>query len=315
MHLPLSGGMKMKFKISSPSFGHTLCPAAMFCCLTLVCFHHAFAWPVSSAAMGATPGEMSTERSDTVRVAIVPSSFQVDPGDTLLVELVITEAGPSFNAFDAYITYDPAVLTFLQTPNPMDQQGPLMKEACPQSFHLFNVAADSTYLVINYSLLCPGISVSGPGVLYRLRFVCGPEDANARLGIGISGALNTRFFFDGSLVEPLETTGATVRIGEGSSTVPPASGSLLRLKAVPNPFNPRTVFTFELPEPDHVQLAIYNLDGRLVKRLLTGPLDAGYHQMTWNGRSHSGSAMAAGVYLVRLQAGSRTAVQAVSLVK
>jgi hypothetical protein len=65
----------------------------------------------------------------------------------------------------------------------------------------------------------------------------------------------------------------------------------------PNPFNPSTQITFDLPEPSHVSLVIYDVLGRKVAELENGMKEAGYHSATWNG-----SAVASGVYFARFAA-------------
>ena len=125
---------------------------------------------------------------------------------------------------------------------------------------------------------------------------------------------NTRVFADGFLVQPLVTTALDVRIGAGGTTAAPdRRGSILQ--AAPNPFNPRTVLAFELTAPAAVRLAIVDLAGRHVRTLATGPLPAGTHQRTWNGRDDAGRAVAAGVYLARLLVDGRPQVRRVTLVR
>jgi hypothetical protein len=67
---------------------------------------------------------------------------------------------------------------------------------------------------------------------------------------------------------------------------------------------------FELPAAARVDLAIYSVDGRLVRRLEESSLrSAGVHRVTWNGRSHQETRAVAGVYFCRLQAGEETATR------
>jgi hypothetical protein len=68
----------------------------------------------------------------------------------------------------------------------------------------------------------------------------------------------------------------------------------------PNPFNPLTTFKYSLPSAQHVRLAIYDLRGRLVRRLVDEKQDAGAHQTRWDGRDESGLEAASGVYLFKL---------------
>ena len=71
---------------------------------------------------------------------------------------------------------------------------------------------------------------------------------------------------------------------------------------IPNPFNPTTAITFALPEASHVNLTVYNALGQEVITLVQGALDAGYHHVTWDGRTATGHAAASGVYLYRMTA-------------
>jgi hypothetical protein len=72
----------------------------------------------------------------------------------------------------------------------------------------------------------------------------------------------------------------------------------------PNPFSGRTTIRFELPVASPVRLEVFDPQGRLVRRLADGPFPAGFHAVDWNQRATGGPAVAAGVYLYRLQAGA-----------
>lgn len=72
----------------------------------------------------------------------------------------------------------------------------------------------------------------------------------------------------------------------------------------PNPFNPSTMIRFTLPEASKATLHIYNTNGQRVRTLVNQNLNAGYHEVTWDGRNESGGLVASGMYIYRLQAGS-----------
>jgi hypothetical protein len=74
---------------------------------------------------------------------------------------------------------------------------------------------------------------------------------------------------------------------------------------VPNPFNPRTTVHFALPAAGGVTLTVFDLRGRRVRTLLRGELTAGRHEVEWDGRVSGGGEAAAGVYLLRLEAGGQ----------
>ncbi len=85
------------------------------------------------------------------------------------------------------------------------------------------------------------------------------------------------------------------------STVP--SGFELK-QNYPNPFNPLTTIKFALAEESEVTLAIYNLQGQLIKTLVHGRLSAGNYQSTWRCDSEAGQSLASGIYLYRLKTDS-----------
>jgi hypothetical protein len=85
--------------------------------------------------------------------------------------------------------------------------------------------------------------------------------------------------------------------------------------AAPNPLNPVTTIRFDLVRDDHVELAVYGLDGRRVRILADGFLPTGGHRTTWDGRDDAGQTVASGVYLVRLQGTEFTQSQRVVLVR
>jgi len=55
-----------------------------------------------------------------------------------------------------------------------------------------------------------------------------------------------------------------------------------RLANYPNPFNPRTTFSFSLPHTEQVSAAVYTLRGDKTAELLNARLAAGRHQVVWD---------------------------------
>ena len=93
----------------------------------------------------------------------------------------------------------------------------------------------------------------------------------------------------------------------------PAKG--LALAAYPNPFNPTTVLRFRLNVPAAVELAIYDLAGRQVRTLSTGPLSAGDHEAKWDGRDAQGTPLSSGLYFARLRAAGDVSATKLVLLK
>ncbi len=83
----------------------------------------------------------------------------------------------------------------------------------------------------------------------------------------------------------------------------------------PNPFNPSTTISFALPQAGEVSLSIFNTNGQLVKKLVTGEMNAGLHSFTWDATNERGERVASGVYLYVLKAGGFTAQKKLVLMK
>lgn len=83
----------------------------------------------------------------------------------------------------------------------------------------------------------------------------------------------------------------------------------------PNPFNPVTAFTYDLPEAAVVRIEIYNVLGRTVRTLVDGRRAAGRYTVQWDGRGDKGNPVSSGVYLYRIKAGSFTATRRMVLLK
>ncbi|MEO8167948.1 MAG: T9SS type A sorting domain-containing protein, partial [bacterium] len=67
----------------------------------------------------------------------------------------------------------------------------------------------------------------------------------------------------------------------------------------PNPFNPATNISYDLPKTSFVSLKIFNMIGQEVATLVNGVQEAGFKSVTFDA-----SALASGVYLYRIVAGS-----------
>lgn len=79
----------------------------------------------------------------------------------------------------------------------------------------------------------------------------------------------------------------------------------LQLRNAPNPFNPSTLFEFDLPERGDISLRIYDAQGACVRRLSGGVMEAGPQAVPWDGKGDDGRRVASGVYFYRLSLDAR----------
>ncbi len=122
-----------------------------------------------------------------------------------------------------------------------------------------------------------------------------------------------------------DTTGSAKPLGLSLLTEVnqrPAPGmpptTLILGKNYPNPFNSSTIITFTIPaslENSNAELALYDIQGRLVKRILSRRLPAGNFAARWDGTSEKGIPVSTGVYFYRLTVGSQHQAGKLSLLK
>ena len=83
----------------------------------------------------------------------------------------------------------------------------------------------------------------------------------------------------------------------------------------PNPFNPNTKISFDLPKSSKVKLQIVDINGRGIANLLSNSLDSGTYNVNWNGTSDSGVNMSSGIYFIILNVDGSILTQKLSLIR
>ena len=144
-----------------------------------------------------------------------------------------------------------------------------------------------------------------------------------------SGSLIEEFFFqpdwndelDGVSIERVNPEIIAIEQNWGPSTngcTPGRANSIfvqilpnnMKLNVAPNPFSPyrdeRTIFSFTLPEVlSTVTLRIFDLKGRMIRRLVDQVLQSSTGNIIWDGKNDSGRKLPIGVYIVLMQATAR----------
>jgi hypothetical protein len=163
-----------------------------------------------------------------------------------------------------------------------------------------------------------GTSVDPDSVTVAYRFAgAGGESDSGTFALGLEEGDT---LFAGAFPEGpgrIGTFSYTIRAVDGSSlrnaAVSPESGSYSfsvlasrpRFAAEgPNPFEERASFRLTLPAASSVRFAIYDVSGRLVRRVADGPREAGVTPLEWDGTTEDGRRAAPGVYFYRLEAGN-----------
>jgi len=118
----------------------------------------------------------------------------------------------------------------------------------------------------------------------------------------------------------------------GSMTAAPLSGGIVYLdveetktisipnklellNAYPNPFNPITTLTYGLNIDSNVNIAIYDISGKLINTLVNTEQTKGWHTIQWNGTNTQSKKVPAGIYLSTITSGNEVKTNKLILLK
>ncbi len=83
----------------------------------------------------------------------------------------------------------------------------------------------------------------------------------------------------------------------------------------PNPFNLKTEIVYELPEPAHVTIDLFNTTGQRIRRLVSQQHPAGKFSVQWDGKDEAGNIVSTGVYIYRMKTPAFSSINKLILVK
>lgn len=87
------------------------------------------------------------------------------------------------------------------------------------------------------------------------------------------------------------------------------------IKNYPNPFNPSTTITYQIPASGSVRLEIFNIKGQKVRTLVNDLQNAGSHSVVWNGTDQSGRLVSSGIYFYHIVTDRSTSTRKMLLLK
>lgn len=133
--------------------------------------------------------------------------------------------------------------------------------------------------------LQPAVACTVQAILPRGYFVMAAVDTQ-----GYAGGYSQRLPFDASGLSAADGAQAPAR---------PAITAV-----TPNPFNPRVAIDYQASRTGRLDLSVYDVRGRLVRRLVQGVVAAGPQRAIWDGRDGFGREAAGGVYFARIDDGA-----------
>jgi len=84
---------------------------------------------------------------------------------------------------------------------------------------------------------------------------------------------------------------------------------------IPNPFNPTTRISYNLPAADFVLLKVYDILGNEVAVLVSENQNAGSYSVDFNFNNLNSSVLSSGIYFYKLTAGSLTQTKSMMVLK
>jgi hypothetical protein len=137
-----------------------------------------------------------------------------------------------------------------------------------------------------------------------------PVHASWTTGIVFPSNEILRFGISGAAYPASTISWSGYLVPNATSSLNPTPEPLkLGMRSTPNPATKGVELSFDLSKRQSVVLAVFGVEGRRIRTLQRGMLEAGHHQLSWDGLDDRGKPVADGMYFARLEAaeGSRTA--------
>jgi hypothetical protein len=253
-------------------------------------------------------------RNDSIMVVIGQENF-------FGIDITLEDKATGVGAISGSLTYSGilppnAVITVyaipMDTSLPPDQRLP--------NFDLAIAAAYAVTLDDTGAYLVSGLPDSAYGILALVDTSAGGFDGEP-MAFGVYGA-----FSDSGSPDfiPVGVQGDTVtgidldlqpKIGVEKAKAPELPTVFALGRPSPNPFNPTVSLTYAVPRSTAVMIKIYDIRGRMVCALVNAVRQPGYYQTVWNGVDSYGRALASGIYICRLQAGTFVKQQKMLMMK
>ena len=86
-------------------------------------------------------------------------------------------------------------------------------------------------------------------------------------------------------------------------------------RLIPNPLTRTSSLRLGLPTQASVEVVLFDVQGRLVRKLVTGELAAGFHELRWDGEDGNRNRVGAGVYFCSISVNGKKVVRRAVVVR
>lgn len=151
------------------------------------------------------------------------------------------------------------------------------------------------------SQLWQSVEIDGANLYGPIEFEAYRTDPTNVFRVNVGGNTTT-IYLDGFSIIDRSASGVKSKQIDATGRV---VGEYELLSAYPNPFNLSTTIPYRLNREAAVRLAVFNLQGQLIKVLAEGVQPAGSHRVLWDGLDEEGNIVPSGVYMIRLETTGR----------
>ena len=137
-------------------------------------------------------------------------------------------------------------------------------------------------------------------------------DIHVRVGWGMQEHIRVSVGTMTEMEDFITALGEIMQLGANDRTRPHVNALYGNF---PNPFRDGTRLKYTLAQDGPASIEVFDIRGRLVRRILDGSHPAGSHSFTWDGTDQRGRRLPAGSYLYRLNAGGTEQVRRMILMK
>jgi hypothetical protein len=237
-------------------------------------------------------GQAAAPASSPRPVVVSAGSIRRD-GDVVVVAIAVSGV-PSLDAFGFDVLFPDGVT---------DRSA--ARSTLTRNFEQFGyMARESARLRVGGYHTSP-IDAGGPAGLVELRFRLPPVTDAHTLTV------------DGFVDDLAGATPLTIDLA-GATDDQTGPARFVLHQNHPNPFNPETEIRYEIPEgaaPGRVTLSVFNVEGKMIRRLGDTSQGAGVYQARWKGRNDAGEPVSSGVYFYVLHTAERTLTRKAVLLK
>jgi len=256
-------------------------------------------------------GLVTAQQSELDTLRIVGSGG--DPGETIAVPIWLINTF-DVSALSFRITYDPSLIE----PVGIETEGGRVEGVYNKFGERFDEVGGWLYWFgLNFDN--PRQNYIPPGSGAAVSFICRirpevPVGTQTRIEFedGVTGQLNALSDRSGQMIVPVLTGGIVQALSMSVEDLVSGGEQLpqnYKLSVSPSPFSDEAVVHYALPRGGGSQrgslelsLKIFDINGRMVRNLLSGPREPGFHMTKWDGRGDSGNDLPAGVYFLKMVA-------------